>query len=123
MKIFSVSRIDSHYLLNAAPRDKRSQHNVDDALVSGVVDVMRRLLNEQRRELQQQDAHGVRRPERIVRVNHVVDEDADDVVRVLVVRRRRSANQSLTLVTLERDGEARDQHVLQNLPSTQKIRQ
>ena len=84
-------------------------------LVCGVVYVRRRLFDEQRRELQQQDAHGVRRAERIVRVDDAVDEDADDVVVAVLVGRRRAADQRLAVAALEARREARDEDVLQDL--------
>ena len=81
-------------------------------LVSGVVYVRRRLLDEQRGELQQQNAHGVRRAERVVGIDDAVDEDADDVVVAVLVGRRRAADQRLTVAALEARREARDQDVL-----------
>ena len=81
-------------------------------LVCGVVYVRRRLLDEQRGELQQQNAHGVRRAERVVGIDDAVDEDADDVVVAVLVGRRRAADQRLTVAALEARREARDQDVL-----------
>lgn len=79
------------------------------------MDVRGGLLHQQGRQLQQEDPHGVRCPERVLGVDDLGDEGADDVFGVVLVRSGRSTNQLLSLVLLKGMLEARDQHVLKNL--------
>ena len=84
-------------------------------LVGCVVDVGGGLLHQQGGELQQQDAHSVRGGEGLVRVDDAVDEVADDVVVVVLLRGGRSAHQLVTVPLLEGRVEAGDHDVLQDL--------
>ena len=70
-------------------------------LVGGVVNMSRPLVNQQAGELQQQDPHIVARPERIFRIDDVLDEGGDDVAVVVIVRCWRRTNQFVTLAMLE----------------------
>ena len=88
---------------------------VECLLVGSIVDVWRCLRHQQRCKLQQQDAHGVRGSKRIVWVDDIADEDADDVLSVLLVRHRRPPDEPFTLLLLKGVGEARDEHALQDL--------
>lgn len=79
------------------------------------MDVRSSILDKQRRELQQEDAHSIRRAEGVVRVNDAIDEDADDVVCIVLVRWWRSTNQLLTVTFFKRVEEAWNDDKLQNL--------
>ena len=70
-------------------------------LVSGVVDMWRRFFDQQTRELEQKNANGVASAERVVRVDDFADKDADDVVWVVLVGRRRSADEFLAFTFLK----------------------
>ena len=79
------------------------------------MDVRRRLLDEQRGELEEEDADGVRRAEGTVGVDDAAHEDADDVVRGVLLRRRLPTDQRPAVAALKVAREARDQHVLEDL--------
>ena len=73
-------------------------------LVGGVVDVRRAQVHQQAAELQEQDAHGVGGAEGVVGVDDVVDEGGDDVLGVVLVGRRRAADQRVALASVEANG-------------------
>ena len=79
------------------------------------MDVRRRLLHEQRRELEKEDPDRIRRPERIVRIDDAVDEDTDDIVTAVLIGRGHPTDQPFTLALLKRVRKARDEDVLKNL--------
>jgi hypothetical protein len=80
-----------------------------------VVDVGTRLLHQQTRELQKSDPDAVRRRERILGLDQFVDEDRDDVVGVVLIRHRKTADQLVGFPFLEADGETRNQYQLEDL--------
>ena len=79
------------------------------------MDVRRCLLDEQAAELQQENAQTVARPERIFRIDNAINKHANDVVLVVKVGGRRSANERLALALLEAADEAWHDDVLQDL--------
>ena len=89
--------------------------NVTDSLVSSVMNMRRRLLDKERRELQQQNADGVGCSEWVVGVNDPVDKHTDDIVGVILIWGRRAADENFAFGFLKAVGETGNQDVLQNL--------
>lgn len=77
---------------------------------------MRRcLLHQQGGELEQEDPHSIRCTKGILWVDDTVDENADDILIIILVRRRGPTNEFISFPFLKGVVEAWDQHILQDL--------
>ena len=72
------------------------------------------MINEEARQLQEEDPDGVRSSERVVRIDQLQDERRDDVLGVFRIWSRRTSDQLFAVAVFEAHREARDDDELES---------